>query len=407
MDFIPILSTLRRHKTAASLIILEIALTCAIVSNAVFLIRDRMSRMDRESGLVEDEVVRVQVTGIGKEADARSVTEQDLAEMRALPGVKFATSTNMVPFGNSSWNNSVSTIPKDPTPPVNVAMYMGSQDLVETMGLRLVAGRDFLPDEFITYEDAQKNDKVAPKSIIVTRAVAERLYPGQDPLGKPIYAWGDDPVLVVGVIERLARPNEVNGEDQRDYAMIMPVMTSYAIGGNYLLRVDPARKSEILASIDKTLDKVDPRRILLERQTFTEVRAKYFRQDRAMAYLLAGVSIALLVITALGVVGLASFWVQQRTRQIGVRRALGATRGDILRYFQIENFILATLGIVVGMGIAFAINLWLMKTYAVPRLPWEYLPIGASLLWLLGQGAVLGPALRAAAIPPASATRSV
>jgi putative ABC transport system permease protein len=142
-------------------------------------------------------------------------------------------------------------------------------------------------------------------------------------------------------------------------------------------------------------------------QTFGDLRADYFKADRAMAWLLGGVCIALLIITALGVVGLASFWVQQRTRQIGIRRALGATKTDILRYFQTENFILATLGILLGMGIAYGINLLLMSKYSVPRLPAGYLPIGAALLWLLGQIAVLGPALRASMIPPAIATRSV
>ena len=126
-----------------------------------------------------------------------------------------------------------------------------------------------------------------------------------------------------------------------------------------------------------------------------------------MAWLLVGVSLALLVITALGVVGLASFWVQQRTRQIGIRRALGATRGDIVRYFQVENLILATAGIVLGMALAYAVNLMLMHKYQVARLPAEYLPIGAALLWALGQVAVLGPALRASLIPPAIATRTV
>src|SRR6185503_6260234 len=174
-----------------------------------------------------------------------------------------------------------------------------------------------------------------------------------------------------------------------------------------LLRVDPARKAEVLGAVDAALNKVDPNRIILERQTFAEIRSKYFDKDRAMAYLLVGVSIALLVITALGVVGLASFWVQQRTRQIGIRRALGATRYDILRYFQTENFILATLGIIIGMGLAYAINLWLMNKYQVSRLPASFLPLGALLLWMLGQIAVLGPALRASLIPPAIATRTV
>jgi putative ABC transport system permease protein len=181
----------------------------------------------------------------------------------------------------------------------------------------------------------------------------------------------------------------------------------YAAGVSYLLRVDPARRAEVLAAIDVALDQVDPGRVILARQTFAELRRGFFRQDRAMAYLLAGVSLALLVITALGIVGLASAWVQQRTRQIGIRRALGATRGDILRYFQVENFILSTAGIAAGMGLAYAINLWLMGSYQVARLPAAILPAGALLLWLLGQLAVLGPARRAAAIPPAIATRTV
>ncbi|HET7162484.1 MAG TPA: FtsX-like permease family protein, partial [Rhodanobacteraceae bacterium] len=117
--------------------------------------------------------------------------------------------------------------------------------------------------------------------------------------------------------------------------------------------------------------------------------------------------VALLLVTGLGIVGLASFWVAQRRRTIGVRRALGATRADILHYFQTENFLLATIGIVLGMVFAYGINLFLMMHYELPRLPWLYFPIGAIALWLIGQLAVLGPALRAAAVPPVVATRSV
>ena len=125
-----------------------------------------------------------------------------------------------------------------------------------------------------------------------------------------------------------------------------------------------------------------------------------------MAWLLVAVCVALLIVTALGIVGLASFWVQQRSKQIGVRRALGATRRQILRYFQTENFLLASLGIVIGMALAYGINQMLMGKYELARLPLYYLPVGAVLLWLLGQISVLGPAMRAASVPPAVATRS-
>jgi putative ABC transport system permease protein len=123
--------------------------------------------------------------------------------------------------------------------------------------------------------------------------------------------------------------------------------------------------------------------------------------------MLVGVILALLLVTGLGIAGLASFWVGQRRRTIGVRRALGATRRNILNYFQTENFMLATIGIALGMVLAYGINLFLMRHYELPSLPAIYFPIGAVALWLIGQLAVLGPALRAAAVPPVVATKSV
>jgi len=137
-----------------------------------------------------------------------------------------------------------------------------------------------------------------------------------------------------------------------------------------------------------------------------ELRQRYFQSDRAMAKLLLAVIAAMLLVTALGIVGLASFWVQQRTRQIGVRRALGATRRDILRHFQTENLLIVGAGVALGMLLAYAGNVVLMRFFELERLPAAYLPAGAALLCALGQLAVLGPALRAAAVPPATATRS-
>jgi putative ABC transport system permease protein len=407
MHIIPIISTLRRHRTAAVLIVLEIAFTCAIVCNAIFLITDRLDKMDRPSGLVEDEIVRVRVSGISQNKDGMAVTEQDLAALRAISGVKYAAATNEVPFGQSSWNNGVSTKPDDPLGSVNATMYMGGPDLLETFGTTLIAGRDFTPDEYVDFDKVAEQN-VTFGSVIITKALADKLWPSGNALGEKLYMWGKEPQRVVGILDRLARPNEITGPIEREYSTVVPLRVAFNKGGsNYLMRVDPTRKSEVLGAVDAALTKIDPNRIIRDGQPFAEVRANYFKTDRAMAWLLAGVSIALLVITALGVVGLASFWVQQRTRQIGIRRALGATKMDILRYFQMENFILATLGIIVGMGMAYGINLVLMDRYHVARLPASFLPIGAFLLWVLGQIAVFGPALRASMIPPAIATRTV
>jgi len=405
MHFVPILSTLRRHKTAALLVVLEIALTCAIVCNAVFLIRNRLQRMDKDTGVAETEVVDFRIAGIGVKQNEMAQTVQDMAALRAIPGVKFVASTNMIPLGGSTWNTGVS-LNADQTGATNSAVYVGTEDLVETLGVRIIAGRDFTPDEYQDY-DAVMKEKVHYGSVIVTKGLAERMYPGQHALGKPLYTWGKQPQTIVGIVERLARPNDDNGADITDCAFIAPVRPAYTVGAHYLMRVEPGRGHQILDQAETALMKLDPVRLVFGKKTFAEVRAEYFKEDRAMAFLLVGVSVALLVITGLGIVGLASFWVQQRTRQIGIRRALGATRSNILHYFQIENFILATIGIVLGMALAYAVNLWLMHKYQVPRLPGTFLPIGAALLWLLGQLAVLGPAMRASMIAPATATRSV
>ncbi len=403
MDIRPILSTLRRHKTASALIVIEIALSCAIVCNALFLIGTRLDRIGRDTGMANDEIVRINTAGIGTNDNPDAAVKTDLAALRAVPGVKYATSTNHVPFDNSSWNSSVSIKADQQIPSMNVGVYLGDEQLLETFGLKIVAGRDFLPEEYL--DMGQLEGDFAIPSLLVTRAMAEKLFPGENAVGKLLHdSWGDEPIKIVGIVDRLIRPNDNEGSASAQYSMLLPIRPT---SGRFVIRTSPERREDVLKAAVAALEKVNRSRIIMNQGTFTDVIGEYYRQDKAMAWLLGAVCIALMVVTALGIVGLASFWVQQRTKQIGVRRALGATRGQILRYFQTENFLLATLGIVLGMLGAFGLNQLLMKYYELPRLPAMYLPIGAVALWMLGQIAVYGPAKRAAAVPPAVATRSV
>jgi putative ABC transport system permease protein len=405
MDIRPILSTLRRHRTAASLIVLEIALSCAIICNALFLIGTRVERVERPTGLADEEIVRINSAGIGRDDNADARYKVDLAALRAIPGVKAATATNHLPFDNSSWNTSVAIRPDQPVPSLNVAVYLGDEQMLDTFGLRVVAGRAFLPEEYVDWGALNSNQVENIPAAIVTREMAEALFPGQNPIGKLLHdSWGEKPVPIVGVVERLIRPNDNEGPAHAYNSMLLPVRPTM---GRFVLRTTPERRDEVLKAAVASLKRTNPNRIILAEHAFSDVKARYYRQDSAMVWLLASVCAALLVVTALGIVGLASFWVQQRTKQIGVRRALGATRAQILRYFQTENFLLTSLGIALGMLGAFGLNQLLMTHYELARLPAIYLPVGAAILWLLGQIAVFGPARRAAAVPPAIATRSV
>jgi putative ABC transport system permease protein len=123
--------------------------------------------------------------------------------------------------------------------------------------------------------------------------------------------------------------------------------------------------------------------------------------------MLVAVSALLLLVTASGIVGMTMLRIAQRRKQIGVRRALGARRADIVRYFITENVLITTGGIAAGVVLAVLLNQLLVSQLELTKLPLSYVLGGALVLWMLGVAAVGGPAWRAASIPPATATRSV
>jgi len=405
MDILPILAALKRQKTAAALIAIEIALCCAIVCNALFLIIHRVERSNSVSGAADSELIRIRTAGLGDEAGADARAREDIAALASLPGVRAASLTNQVPFGTSSWNSGLRLSKDDRSTIANVGAYYGDENLLETLGVWLIAGRDFVPEDYLEFEDYLRSGIGDPKVGIITRTLARKLYGDADPLGREFYA-GDSPTTVIGVVERLLRPRVDEDMSFAEMSMILPVRMGSGYG-MFLLRAEPADRAAVIDAAKQRLRELSSNRIVLDAQTIEQLRSDYFKQDRVMAGLLVAVVVALLVVTALGIVGLASFWVQRRRRQIGIRRALGATRAQILRYFQTENFLIVSVGIVLGMAAAYGISGWLMRHYELPRLPLLYLPVGALTLWLLGQIAVLAPALRAAAVPPATATRSV
>src|SRR4029078_9759662 len=111
----------------------------------------------------------------------------------------------------------------------------------------------------------EKSVRVSPT--IITRATAERLYPGKSAVGQAVYVWSKDPQTVVGVVEEIARPNEVNGAELNAFSMLLAVKLPSTVGGEYMLRVDPARKAEVLGAVDAALNKGDPNPLIRERPT--------------------------------------------------------------------------------------------------------------------------------------------
>ncbi|WP_333677353.1 FtsX-like permease family protein [Dyella sp.] len=403
MTLPPIVASLTRHKLTALLLMLQVSFTCAIVCNVAFMIVDRVQQLHQPSGVAENELALIDSTDLDENAQPLVRHDADLAALRAIAGVKSVAAVDALPFNHRDWSNGIALVQDGPAPAAATA-FNGTPGELATLGLHLIEGRDFLPNEYVPLGSAHDwNGIDQVPVVIVTRALADKLFPGQDPLGKAIYP-NEKPVRIVGVVDHLRRP-QAHGSSDSDYATLFPLLPD-ANDVTYVMRTAPQDRERVLKQATEALNRLHTNRILRRAQTFEQLRADFFHRDRTMIALLMAAALGLLIVTALGIAGLASFWVQQRRRSIGIRRAVGATQGDILRYFQFENFLIVSTGVALGVLLAYGLNMLLMLHYEQPRLPVLYLAIGALALGLLGQLAVLGPALRAASVPPVVATRS-
>ena len=411
MEIRPIISALMRSKVALILIGLQIALTLAIVCNALFIISQRIETMGRPSGMNEADTFVISSSGFGSGFSTKNAFVEDLALIRSLPGVRAAAPVNSLPMTTSGWSEGMFMAPGQKVPSTLTSIYFVDEHGIDAYGTKLVAGRNFKPEEISVRERGAVD---WPPGIIITRALADKLYPGQDAVGKPVYLdYEKPPQTILGVVDRLIAPwpesFSFNGDRSVvEHAVLVPQMTAYGSNTNYLIRAEPGRRDELMKTVEAKLGESNHSRIVRGMKSVEKIRAECYADDRAMMIILGTVIFCLLTITALGIVGMASFWVTQRTKQIGTRRALGATRASILRYFLTENFLITTGGLLLGAFLTYAFSLWLMAhAQEAKLLPWHYVPIGFVCLWMLGQLAVLGPATRAASVPPAVATRNV
>ncbi len=408
MEIRPIVSAMLRSKTGVILIATQIALTLAILANALYVVRDRTNEANRVSGLDDANVFMLAVLDKNTE-NVFANQHRDLDTLRALPGVANASWTSQMPLSQSGSNNGVQTDPKQSDSVATPAVYVTDDAFIDTLGLKLIAGRGFRSDEILEVNE-NIADPPKPKSVIVTRDLARILYPNDTQyLGKLVYQGrGSEPLSIIGVVDTLVTPwgrASWNGGQSGSESMILPSRLSqpYHI---YAIRTQPGERDRVMKDAEKALLSLVPGRMVSNNKSMDQIREERYRGEHTMANGLLIVIGMLLLMTASGIIGLASLWVNQRRKQIGVRRALGARRVDILRYFVTENIIIGLCGITLGCGLAFALNQAMMSTLEVQRLPLGYLGGGAAILLLLGVAAVLGPAWRAAQIAPAIATRS-
>ena len=399
----PIASALWRNRTGAMLVAVQIAIGLAVLVNAVYVVKQRVEKIGRPTGMDTANMIWVASAGFAKDYDYEAAWRDDLATLRDLPGVKAASLFSNIPLSGGGSSSGYQARPGQVGPketmPAN--KYDVDEQAIAALGVKLIAGRPFEPQEILppseTYEDAPQ--------AIVTKAFAKELFPKEENfLGKTFYNGLSEPMTIVGVMEHMH--GAWVGWDKLDNVVLFPRVKNGPTS-IYLVRTEPGRRDAVMRDIEAKLGDSNPDRLLRWVRPFDYFINQSYLDDRNMAIFLVSVTSALLAITALGIFGLATFNVSTRIRQIGTRRAVGARKLDIVRHFLVENWMVTTAGIVAGCGAALGIGYWISVKYELPRLDLYYLVGGVLAIWLIGLAAALQPSRRASRISPAVASRTV
>lgn len=420
----PILRSMKRSKIRFGLIVLEIALTLAIVVNCIGLISDARTQMMHPSGFDDDNIIYARTApfdpAFRENGYLDNVLASDVAAIRALPGVKSVAVTRFLPWqGGGS-----STMLKAAGPGDNymrTQLYSTDEGFLDTLGTQLVEGRSFTHDEVVAdtlrfralfaptagprpRDPAGRFLEHTTQDVVISKKYAELVFGQGSALGKLLEDTDGDFYRIIGVLDPFYNPY---GWPIHEYVVFyMSLGRSFEGGTSLLVRTEPGQSKTVQPMIEPALLAVDKGRTFRV-VPLDDIKDGYFANQRAVVMFMSVLVGLLVLVTSLGIVGLTAFSVAERTRQIGTRRALGARRVDIVRHFLLENWLLTTMGLTLGVALAFGINIGLVSTTAGTKIGWALPLAGVALLWVAGIAATLAPALRASRISPAIATRNV
>jgi putative ABC transport system permease protein len=407
----PILRSMRRSKVRFGLIVLEVALTLAVVANCITMIIDAKRQMAKKSGFDDDNMIWVRSVPFDQAFRENGYLDnslrQDLAALRAIPGVRAVSDTRFLPWQGGGSSTMLKAVgPKGEM--LRTQIYPIDEGFLDTVGTSLAEGRNFTREDVdrdsrrlraLGENPRERNPDGTPRDkflqdILVTRAYARLVLEDSD----------GDQYRIIGVVDAFYNPY---AWAIHDYSIFYANYSrGFEGGASFLIRTEPGRRAEVTKALEPKLLAVNAGRNLIMRPIL-EIKRGYFANQRAVEILMSTIVVLLVLVTSLGIVGLTAFTVAERTRTIGTRRALGASQSDILKHFLLENWLVTTMGLALGVILTYALNIGIVSSISTAKMSWILPVAGVVLLWFAGIAATFVPALRAARISPAIATRNV
>jgi putative ABC transport system permease protein len=392
-----------RHRLRSLLVVAEIAISLVLLVGAGLMMRSFISLQNVDAGIRPEGVLTMSIGLPGakyREPEKRAAFFQQLLDrVRALPGVESAGTNSGLPLAGNNWGRSV-TVEGQPILSVGEAPIINhcviTPSYFNAMGIPILKGRDF--DE--------RDAKDAAKVTIIDERLARKYWPDEDPLGKRIrFGPPEDNEpwhTIVGVVREVKHARLDASTRESVYLPFAQI----PIGGSSLAIRTAGRPENLIAAVRNQVREMDPDLPVTRIMPMTEVVARSVWQPRLYTALFGVFAVVALILATVGIYGVMSYSVTQRTREIGLRMALGAERKDVLKLVVGQGVVLAAIGVGVGLAAAAALTR-LMSSLLFGVTTTDPITFAAVsvLLTCVALGACFIPARRAAKVDPMVALR--
>lgn len=398
------------NRTRSALVVAEVALSLMLLIGAGLLIRSLWRLRDVNPGFAPDNVVTMNVsipsTKFAKPEQEFSFFDTVLRRVRALPGVKSAGVIDALPLSD---NSSHMGIQIEGRPVVSMAdqpevdVHIVSPGYISAMHIPLLRGRELDDSDVVGY----------PGAVLISASMAKQFWPNEDPIGRQltIYFFPEPKRVVVGVVGDVKQ----DALDQTrsmatlymPLAQLMPTSQEpwQSFGMNLAVRTETNPLS-VVSAISNAVHDVDPEVPLLNIKTMQDTVDDSILQQRFNMLLLASFAGLALLLAAVGIYSVLAYAVRRRVREIGIRMALGAQIGDVLRLVVVEGMKPTLLGIVIGIAGALALGRVLSSViYGVSARDFTTFSIVAMMMAFVGLVASTLPAYRATRADPMKTLR--
>lgn len=407
MQIIPTLNTLRRNPSTTILLMLQAILTIAIVANLSALIVDRIDAINIDSGINEEGLIVVDLYHFADDFNGDTTLNRDIESLTQLPGITHVTATNQVPFSGSGSSGTFSIQPtsSDENTRVNASHYRADHYLDDTLGLNINYGRSFTAEEVMTFDEAAEQSSIPA---VISGPLAEEAFGRVNVVGEVLYMpqTGDVPIEIIGVAETFMSPwpKWTGMSGNSIWFARKPMNNNYQ---TLAIRTEGISYAEAQRLISETIYTNDRSRVIVGFENYEEMRDRQFSIDNALLFSLGLIVVLLIGVISLGSVGMAVFNVERRTKQIGTRRALGASKRSIVSLFCLESGVLLGISLLLAVPVALLLNVQLMNMISIDAMSVVY-PLGVGIaLIVVSLIGILYPALKASLVPPSVATRTL